>query len=85
MITRAEVTKVVNEWFSAQCLDAFSAFYLYFKPSDGAKAGEIKIAVDAPEGFELADPQRISPAWSTNKAEWFVWEKIQRLPICPVA
>ena len=76
---------IANEWFKAQCQDACSALYLYFKRSNGAIPGDIKIAVEAPEGYELADQRRISPAWTAGQAENFVQSVYQHLPVLPTA
>jgi hypothetical protein len=76
-------TRISSEWFRAQCADLYSAYYLYNKPSTDTEWGQLTIAADAPDGFELADPMRISVGWSVLQTQRFITEKARRLPMYP--
>lgn len=76
-----DVETLVNGWFKAQCLQPFEAYYLYFKPSAGKTPGELRILTEPEDGFQLADPRRISTAWTTQQAVRFVRDAMRSLPI----
>lgn len=78
------VADIVRGWFRAQCREnPFGHFFLYFKPSAGAVPGALAIAEDCPEGFKLAAPERVSPAWTEERAVRFVWDTWRSLPVLP--
>ena len=72
----------VNAWFDAQCRDPYAHHYLYFRESGEHEAGALAITTDAPgDGWELADPRRISPAWTREHAATFCHTISRRLPL----
>jgi hypothetical protein len=77
------VGDIVRAWFRAQCAEPWKEFYLYFKKSEGPIIGALSIAPEAPEGFALARPERVSPAWSEERVVRFVWETWRSLPVLP--
>lgn len=68
-----------EKWFIAQCANSFGYFYLYYT------TGDIKISDSHPgEGWHLAMPQRISPAWSKEQAKTICVEALRRCPCLPM-
>jgi hypothetical protein len=67
----------------SQRTDPYSAFYLYYRPTDAqGTAGEVAIATEPPApDWHLADPTRISPAWEDRHVTRFCFEVMRRLPI----
>ncbi len=72
---------IITDWYRAQCREPYASYFLYFKPSAGKVPGEVCLATAPPDGFQLADPRRISPAWTMEQAQRFITEVSQRLPI----
>ena len=72
-----EFKKAIDEWFVKQCRLPFNSFYLYYKP----RHIEFTIAENAPEGFELALPERISPAFSKETVYGKYRNVLNTLPI----
>jgi hypothetical protein len=74
---------LIDDWFREQCRDPYAAYYLYHKASRPGVAGEIMIsaAETMPVGFGLSGGGRISPAWTKEQAEAFVWKIWHHLPI----
>ena len=67
-----------NDWYRRQCQTPYSAMYLYYKP------GEIAFWIGEEglnEDWQLADNQRISPAWTKGQVCRHVCDLAQRLPI----
>lgn len=66
-----------KKWFDEQMRNPFGRFYLYYKP-----LGEhLIIATEQPEGYQLANPERISPAWTLEQAQYRVRNMLNRLPL----
>ncbi|MDP2753892.1 MAG: hypothetical protein Q8P40_05825, partial [Nitrospirota bacterium] len=70
--------EVAEWWFNSQMKNPFTEFYLYHK------VGDFRVAIETPEGYKLSDAQRISPAWTKEQAEQWIFDKVQRLPILPL-
>ena len=75
---RTEVDELVTDWFTMQCANPYGAFYLYVKP---APDGRLIVAEEAPEGYELAQAERISPAWDKPTAAYKIHQWARRLPV----
>lgn len=75
---RDQIPQQVDRWFREQSLEPYAHFYLFIKPAPDA---ELVIAQEAPDGFELADSQRISPAWTRDEALDRINKWARRLPV----
>ena len=75
---RDAIVSIVAAWFREQSANPYGAFYLYMKP---APNGSLTIAETAPDGYELAESTRISPAWDIPMVEYKVRDWSRRLPI----
>lgn len=64
-------------WFQLQSADQYAALYLWFK------RGEVTVAAEKPEGFELATGERISPAATEEQVRNRIALILQTLPILP--
>ena len=62
---RDTLPTLIDAWYIAQCRNPYAHYYVYVKP---APAAALAIAEDAPEGYELASQQRVSPAWTKEAA-----------------
>lgn len=72
---------IVSGWFRRQLENPCGAYFLYFRPSVGEIAGELRIETEAPDGFQLADNRRISPGWTTDRARRHIYDVWRTLPI----
>ena len=72
------IGEMISGWFKAQSMNPYGAFHLYYKPAPNA---ELAVCEEAPEGYQLGSPERISPAWDAEKAEYMVRQWTRRLPI----
>ena len=72
-----------EEWYKKQCRNEFGAYHLYFTPSTETEWGSLAIAENAPEGYQLADPRRLSPAWTREQVKRHIRDILQRLPVLP--
>jgi hypothetical protein len=78
----AWVEPATTHWFREQCRDPMVAFYLYYKPATETTDGAVVIATDPlTDAWQLADPRRVSPAWSKRQAATWAAEVCRRLPL----
>ena len=85
-VVHALTDEAVREWWRKATASPGVAVHLYFRPSAGAEAGELRALWDeevVPEGFRLAAPDRISPAWDREKARTWIHGVARRLLILP--
>ena len=76
--------RCTQDWLKKQTRNIFAALYLYYRPSSGTVPGDVVVAEDPPSpDFVLADPQRLSPAWTTEQINRHIYTVIRRLPILP--
>jgi hypothetical protein len=75
--------KLAREWFEGQCNNTFAYYYLYYRPSDVGVPGQLVVNTEAPDGFQLADTERLSPGWTVEKAKSVIYQAIYTLPILP--
>ncbi|MBV6343485.1 hypothetical protein HWQ67_18080 [Candidatus Magnetobacterium casensis] len=75
-----QVRRQAELWFVGQCRNPYARYYLYYK------TGEILIsdAEHTPEGYTLADPQRISQAWTVDQACTWAHSVLRRTPCLPL-
>lgn len=79
-----EMAKEASEdWFKKQCRNEFGTYYLYFKPGTETGWGTLAVAENAPEGYQLADPRRLSPAWTRTQVKRHIRDILQTLPVLP--
>jgi hypothetical protein len=71
------IEEEVDQWYIAQCRNLWADFYLYFK------LGDIKIAQDAPEGYDLALTQRISKEFTREQVRHELYDILRRVPCLP--
>lgn len=79
-----QITATVDDWFTRQMRNEWSAMYLWFLQSSETEYGAIAVFEDGaniPDGWILAAPQRISPAWTREKASAFITDVTRRLPL----
>ena len=62
-------------WFEMQVRNPFQSYYLYHKP------GELTVAADKPDGFELATGERIKPNQTIWQCQQWIVNHSRRLPI----
>jgi hypothetical protein len=72
-----------DDWFRKQTRNEFASLYLYFKRSTETEWGSLAIAEKTPEGYQLADPQRLYPGWSRTQVKNHIRGILQHLPILP--
>jgi len=75
--------QLAREWFAAQCNNTFAYYYLYYRPSDTGVLGKLVVDTEAPDGFQMADTERLSPGWTVEKAKSVIYQAIYTLPILP--
>lgn len=75
---RTEAEELATEWFTMQCVNPYGAFYLYMKP---APDGRLIVAEEAPEGYELVQAERLSPAWDKPTVAYKIYHWARRLPV----
>ena len=71
------VEREIEFWFLKQVENPYGAYYLYYKPM----GEDLVIEQDAPEGYRLASPERISPSWTMKEARVKVVGMMAGLPI----
>ena len=59
--------------------------HLYYRPTDRetGEGGEVRAAIEAPEGFLRGSMQELSPAWDRDRARARIREELRSLPILP--
>ena len=75
--------ELAREWFATQVRDTFGHYHLYYLPSNAETPGQLTVNTEQPEGFQLANAQRLSPAWTVENAQAFIREAMNNLPILP--
>lgn len=70
-----EAEGVAKTWWSLKVRNQFTSFYLYHKP------GELTVAAEAPDGFELSTGERIKPNQTIEQCRAWVVNQALRLPI----
>lgn len=69
-------------WCRDQCRDLSAAYYLYYKPGTVSSHGAVAIATEPlNEAWQLASPERVSPAWSQHQAYEWAWQRCWELPL----
>lgn len=76
--------QLAREWFDAHCRNTSAHYHLYYRPSNAQTPGQLIVDVEEPEGFQLADARRLSPAWTVENAQAFIRQAMSGLPILPV-
>jgi hypothetical protein len=64
-------------WFLLQSADNYAGLYLWFK------RGEVTVAAEKPDGFELATGERLSPAATEEQMKFRIVLILNKLPILP--
>ncbi len=77
-------SELAREWFADQLINTFDHYHLYYQPSNGQRPGQLIVATQEPEGFQLADARRLSPGWTVENAQAFIREAMNSLPILPM-
>ena len=83
----AHATELAAEWFRAQSRNLYGQYHLWYRDSQelALEPGGISypvVAEDKPgPNWQLADGQRISPAWTEVQARRWIRHRLQRLPI----
>ncbi len=75
--------ELAREWFASQCNNTFAYYYLYYRQSGIGVPGQLVVDTEAPDGFQMADTERLSPAWTVEKAKSVIYQAIYTLPILP--
>ena len=70
--------QLAEEWFKAACADPWTPRYLCHKPVPN---GDMVVAADPPQGYQVSDPRRISPDWTETQTWRFIQEVSRHLPI----
>ncbi len=80
---RTIAAREAEKWFKAQCHDLNRMIYLYYRPAlPDQEIGDVKVSVKNPgEGFELAMPQRLSPAFNRTQVSRLIYEALRKVPI----
>ena len=73
--------EVARRWFAIQTQNQFEHYHLYYRPSSIEAPGQLSVSAEKPAGFELANTERLSPAWTIERAQSFIYRAIQTLPI----
>jgi hypothetical protein len=78
-----KITLAVDQWFYDQCHNEFGAYYAYYRRSipGVSECGDIAIAMDCPEGYELGMNERVSPGWEKSHARRFITAAARSWPI----
>ena len=79
----ANAVDAVIEWWPKQCVQPYVHYYLYHRPSGDTRWGHLTIAENRPQGYELSDAERISPAWTQEQAIARIVAISGRLPLLP--
>lgn len=69
--------RAAEQWFALQVREPWASLYLWYKP----QGGELAVAPEKPEGFELGDGKRIGPNGTVEQVAARVHEVGRRLPI----
>ncbi len=75
---------LARQWFRDQCRFPFEPFHVFYRPSDGAQAGDVVVARDAP-GAGYRDAGKMSSGWSIEQARAHLHAIVYPLPILPTA
>jgi len=77
---------LAREWYHDQVRDIYGAYYLWIKPClPGETTWHPIVSKESPgDRWELADPQRISPGYSTEYVTKRIYDILRRSKILPV-
>jgi hypothetical protein len=79
-----QAQNVAENWFTNQCQNVYSKFYLYYKPAENdKKIGQLAVFSEDenPEGWILARNEAFSRAWTKANARYQIFELSKKLPI----
>lgn len=84
MTTDSIVNRLTNQAYQQYRQAPASAYlYLYYRPSSGAKCGDLVAAEDAPtDDYQLVG-SRLDPSWPDTKIATYIRQIVNRLPILP--
>jgi len=70
--------KTVELWWDNQMKDIYAMQHLYYRKFGGGITVSDK---DPGEGWILASPQRLSPAWERSRCKHFIHDTLCSLPV----
>ena len=74
---------LTRQWFRDQCAAPFEPLYVFYRPSDGARPGDVVIARAAPDAQYQQAGSVVASSWSIEQARSRVHDIIEPLPILP--
>jgi len=74
---------LARQWFRDQCAAPFEPLYVFYRPSDGARPGDVVIARAAPDAEYQQAGAVIASSCSREQALHRIHNIVEPLPILP--
>ena len=77
----AVIKAELDQWFSHQCREPYSDFYLYYLPTTAEHDGGLLIAKDKPENPDYLLAEKVRKDLTIEQNHYRLAELVRRLPI----